>query len=141
MKIKLKILKKPTHLDINQIMEIYKDVGWWYFYDNTKRLKKIIKGSYLFFVVKYNKKIIAMARVISDSINDAYIQDFAVLKKFRNKKIGQRLLKFIIKTLKKRGFKWIGLISEKKPLSLYKRTGFKIYKNKIPMIYEIKKVK
>ena len=137
MDIKFKTLKVVNKSIINQIIKIYKDAGWWYNYDNPKRLRKIINGSYIFFIGESKNKIIAMARIISDGINDAYIQDFAVLKEFRNKGIGSKMLNFIIKTLKKKGFKWIGLISEKKSVSLYSRAGFKESYDKIPMIYEL----
>jgi ribosomal protein S18 acetylase RimI-like enzyme len=141
MDIKFKTLKVADKSKINQIIKIYKDAGWWYNYDNPKRLKEIINGSYIFFVGESKGKIIAIARIISDGINDAYIQDFSVLKEFRNKGIGSKMLKFIIKTLKKKGFKWMGLISEKKSVSLYCRAGFKESYNKVPMIYEVKKTK
>lgn len=129
------VLNKASKKDILQIKTLYEQAGWWSSKDNLNLIKKIIKGSYLFAVI-YNDKsdIIAMARVISDGVNDAYIQDFTVLKKYRNRGIGYYLIKNIINILKERGFKWIGLISTKKALKLYKKAGFKIYRNMYPMI-------
>ncbi len=132
----IKNLKKVSYKNLKEIKQLYIEAGWWKKYDNYKRLKSIIKGSYLFVVALENNKIIGMGRVISDGANDAYIQDFTVLKKHRNKGIGKKILRFILKILIKKRFKWIGLISEKKVYKFYKKCGFKIYRNKIPMIYE-----
>lgn len=136
---KIKIINKPTTKELIDIKNLYKESGWWNDYDSIKRLKIFVEKSYIFIVAVKDKKIIGMARVISDSINDAYIQDFTVLKNYRNLGIGTKILKFILKILIKRNFKWIGLIAEKKAYSLYKKCGFKVYKNKIPMIYDFKK--
>lgn len=139
MNFSIKAIKNPNIKVLRQIKEIYKDAGWWDEADNLKRLAKIVKGSHVFVVAIHNDKIVGMGRAISDKVNDAYIQDFAVLKKFRNKGIGAEILNFIKNFLIKKEFKWIGLISEKKAVSLYKRYGFKIFKEKTPMIYEFKK--
>jgi ribosomal protein S18 acetylase RimI-like enzyme len=139
MQLIFKTIKNPKTQRLKQIIKVYKDANWWYEYDNLRRLKKIIKGSFLFFVVLLNNDIIGIARIISDGINDAYIQDFTILKEFRNQGIGTKFLRFILKKLKNKGFKWIGLISQKRTVSLYRRSGFKVHRNKTAMIYEIKK--
>ncbi|MCX7648596.1 MAG: GNAT family N-acetyltransferase [Elusimicrobiales bacterium] len=139
MNFSIKTIKNPDLKILRQIKEIYKDAGWWDNTDNINRLAKIVKGSHIFVVAVHQNKIVAMPRAISDKVNDAYIQDFAVLKEFRNKGIGTEILNFIKDFLIKKEFKWIGLISEKKAVSLYKRHGFKIFKEKTPMIYEFKK--
>jgi len=139
MRISIKILKNPDLKDLRDIKKIYMDSGWWYKYDNLKRLNKIINNSYIFVAAYLEDRIIGMIRVISDKINDAYIQDFAVLKEYRNNNTGRKLLGFVLNLLKRRNFKWIGLISEKEAVSLYKKFGFKKYIGKIPMIYESKK--
>jgi len=129
-------LKKINKTDLKQIIKIYKTQNWWYNYDNEKRLKKIINGSHIFIIVKENKKIIAMARVISDKVNDAYIQDFAVLPEYRKKGIGKKILKYIIKELKNKNFKWLGLIADKNAINFYKKSSFKLMENFKPMIYD-----
>jgi spermidine synthase len=139
MQLIFKTIKNPKTQRLKQIIKVYKDANWWYEYDNLRRLKKIIKGSFLFFVVLLNNDIIGIARIISDGINDAYIQDFTILKEFRNQGIGTKFIRFILKKLKNKGFKWIGLISQKRTVSLYRRSGFKVHRNKTAMIYEIKK--
>jgi len=139
MQLIFKTIKNPKIQRLKQIIKVYKDANWWYEYDNLRRLKKIIKGSFLFFVVLLNNDVIGIARIISDGINDAYIQDFTILKEFRNQGIGTKFLRFILEKLKNKGFKWIGLISQKRAVSLYKRAGFKVHPNKTVMIYEIKK--
>jgi spermidine synthase len=137
MQLIFKTIKNPKTQRLKQIVKVYKDANWWYEYDNLRKLKKIIKGSFLFFVVLLNNDVIGIARIISDGINDAYIQDFTILKEFRNQGIGTKFLRFILKKLKNKGFKWIGLISQKRAVSLYRKVGFKVHHNKTAMIYEI----
>lgn len=133
--IEIKIIKK---IDINQIINLYKEVGWWDSEDekNPQKVKKILKGSFLFVGAFYNKKLVGMARIISDKASDAYIQDVIVLKDFRNRKVGKKLILFVLDFLKNKGIKWIGLISTPEFSEFYKNLGFKVLKDYTPMIYD-----
>jgi ribosomal protein S18 acetylase RimI-like enzyme len=86
-----------------------------------------------------DNKIAAMARVISDGVNDAYIQDMAVKKSFREKGIGSKVIEYILSHLKEKDFRWIGLVSENDADLFYKKLGFDYDKKKKTMIYETKK--
>ncbi|MEF3279580.1 MAG: GNAT family N-acetyltransferase [Elusimicrobiota bacterium] len=131
----IKAIKYPTIKELNDIKRIYKEAGWWRDKDSIKKIESIVNKTHLFAVAILNGTIIGMARVISDQVSDAYIQDFAVLKRYRNIGIGTEILRFIIKFLKKNKFDWIGLIARKRAVSLYRKSGFKIYPDKIPMVY------
>ncbi|MCX7905692.1 MAG: GNAT family N-acetyltransferase, partial [Elusimicrobiales bacterium] len=119
MKFKFKSIKKINFKYFKEIKNLYKNAGWLESDDNFIRIKNIIKNSYIFVVCFKGKKIVAMGRVISDGINDAYIQDFTVAPKYRRKNIGSKLLSFIVELLIKRGIKWIGLICEKGTENFY----------------------
>lgn len=132
--IEIKIIKK---IDINQIINLYKEAGWWDSEDekNPQIVKKILKGSFLFVGAFYNKKLIGMARVISDKASDAYIQDLVVLKNFRKRKVGKKLILFILDFLQNKGIKWIALISTPNFSEFYKKLGFKVMEDYTPMIF------
>jgi spermidine synthase len=76
-----------------------------------------------------------MGRAISDKSSDAYIQDLAVIKEYRNKGIGLKIVKKIIEILKKDKINWIGLIAQNNTEKFYEKLGFKIMENSKPMIY------
>ncbi|PIS47501.1 MAG: N-acetyltransferase [Elusimicrobia bacterium CG08_land_8_20_14_0_20_51_18] len=133
--LRLKLIKRADDRTLSQIISIYKEQGWWTASDNKKRLGKFISGSRFFLTALDGGKVIGMGRAISDSANDAYIQDLAVLKAFRKKKIGGKMVDFLVKKLKKEGFRWIGLIAQDGTYPFYEKRGFKVMKNSHPMVY------
>jgi len=134
-KVEVKIVKQA---DIKQLMAIYKNAGWW----NEKNdsvdpefIQRIIDGSFCFAVAIYKDKIIGMGRSISDGCSDAYIQDVAVLSKYRRKGIGVLIMDEIIHFLKMHNIGWIGLVSEPRAVNFYERYGFYKMNEYIPYLY------
>lgn len=122
--VKLRVVKTA---DLNQLIDLYKDAGWWSDENDGADpvfIQKIIEGSYCFVIAEYNSLIIGMGRAISDGVSDAYIQDVAVHSKYRGKGLGKLIMDEIISFLKFNGISWIGLISEPKAISFYQRYGF-----------------
>ena len=141
MKVEIRKIRRVKGRELSQIINLYGEAGWLDQYDNEKRIKEMINGTYLFVAAYYNRKIVAMARVISDKVNDAYIQDLFVSKKFRNRNIGSSILSYITEYLIKRGFRWISLIAEKGTYDFYKKNGFKYIKEMKFFKYEFGKIK
>jgi len=133
-KVEIKIVKQA---DTHQLMAIYKDAGWWSESNDDldpQFLQKIIEGSFCFAIAIYKNKIIGMGRSISDGVSDAYIQDVAVLTKYRGKGIGVLIMDEIIFYLKSKGILWIGLVSEPKAIPFYDRYGFTKMEDHMPFI-------
>jgi len=123
--------------DEKEIMDLYKSAGWWEEYDEISEIKTIIKNSCVF-VVAYDKnlkKAVGMARLLSDGVSDAYIQDVYVIEDYRKIGLGTKLIIFLIKFCKKKGISWIGLIAKPNQNNFYSKFGFKKMKNYIPMKY------
>ncbi len=138
MKIKIKIIKKPSKKNISDIKEIYRQAGWLKPYDTERRISDIVKKSYIFVCAFNSDEIVAMARVISDGVNDAYIQDLAVKKDMRNKGIASKIVLYIKRYLLKKGFKFIMLVSERGTEKFYIKNGFKQVKGMKFFLYEFK---
>ena len=117
---------------------LYRDAGWWEpSYDrNPEFLNYIVKDSAVFIGAFYKKKMIGMGRALSDLVSDAYIQDVTVLKTYRGKGIGKKIIQALIKELKKKGVDWIGLVAEPGTSSFYKELGFDELKDHIPLRYK-----
>ena len=133
-KVRIKIVK---HADVNQLVTVYKDAGWWVEENDSvdpSFILKIIQGSFCFAIAEYEGNIIGMGRSISDGVSDAYIQDVAVLTQYRSQGIGVMLMDAIIAFLKSKNITWIGLISEPKAVSFYSRYGFVQMKDFLPFL-------
>lgn len=133
--LKIKIIK---NIKIEQIIDLYKEAGWWDEDDekNPNKVKKIIKESYIFIGAFIENKLVGMARVLSDGISDAYIQDVIVKEDFRKKGIGKKLIIFLLNYLKKKQINWIGLISTPSSKEFYKKLGFETLIGFEPMIFK-----
>jgi len=121
--VKVEIVKTA---DIEQLKDLYKDVGWWSENDDKdpEFINKLIQGSFCFAVASINDKVIGTGRSISDGVCDAYIQDVVVLNELRGRGIGVLIMEELIKHLKSKNINWISLISEPKAGSFYKKCGF-----------------
>jgi len=132
--VQIRIVKQA---DTNQLMKIYKDAGWWSESNDSVDpdfIQKIVQGSFCFAIALYKGNIIGMGRSLSDGVSDAYIQDVAVLKKYRGKGIGVLIMDEIIHHLKCHGILWIGLVSEPRAVSFYDRYGFTPMPDHVPFI-------
>jgi ribosomal protein S18 acetylase RimI-like enzyme len=131
-------IKFVKNWSIDDIVQLYKAGGWWKDHYSPKDLEYLIKGSFVFAVVidKKNNKTIGMARILSDGVSDAYIQDLIILPEYRKKGIGKKLLKKLVKYCLSKGILWIGLISEPGQDGFYQSYGFKIMKNYTPMLFQ-----
>ena len=139
-KIKIRIIKKIKY---EKVISLYKEAGWWDEEDEKDsnkikkdKIQKIIKNSFIFLGAFYNKELVGIARVISDRISDAYIQDVVVSKNFRKQGIGKKLIFYILSYLKSKGISWIGLISSPDSSEFYKKIGFEKMENFTPMIFK-----
>lgn len=69
-------------------------------------------------------RLIGIARALSDGVSDAYIQDVTVLKNFRGRGIGGKLVKLLADELAGRGIDWIGLVGVPGTEKFYASLGF-----------------
>jgi ribosomal protein S18 acetylase RimI-like enzyme len=124
-----------------EIINLYKAGGWWKESDNQTNIKKLMQGSYAFFVAinPCDGKAVGMGRLLSDGVSDAYIQDLVVLPNYRGYGIGKRLVKKLIDFCLSKKISWIGLISEPGQNRFYTPIGFNPLKDHVPMRYCQKK--
>lgn len=133
-KINIELLKSASRSDL---IDLYKEAGWWdASYDkHPEFVDKIVENSFLFAGVLKDKKMIGMGRALSDGVSDAYIQDIVVLKQYRKRGIGNKIVKILIKELEKSGVDWIGVVAQPGTTSFYKNIGFDLLNDHTPMRY------
>ncbi len=131
----IKTIKEASKQELTLL---YKDAGWWKSsYDSQSEfLEYIVKDSAVFVGAFLGKKLIGMGRALSDLASDAYIQDVAVLKKFRGKGIGKKIIETLLEKLKENGVDWIGLIAQPGTTSFYTELGFELLEDHVPLKYK-----
>jgi len=120
-----------------EIRHLYRKAGWWKEEWDQEGIRQVISGS-LAFAVGIDQETggtVAMGRVISDGVSDAYIQDVVVLEGYRSLGIGRRLLAALVSACEKKGISWIGLIAEPGTEQFYEPAGFTRMKGYTPMIF------
>jgi len=70
----------------------------------------------------YNNKPVGTARLL----NDGHIGRMAVLKEYRNRKIGENMLKYILDIAKKRSIENLELSAQEHAVDFYKKYGFSV---------------
>jgi spermidine synthase len=119
-------IRQPADSQINEIIRLYQEAGWWtgQAHENPELIRRIVTGSHCFVLAHEGDKIIGMGRAISDGISDAYIQDVAVLPEFRGQSVGTGVMQEILKQLRADGLQWIGLIAGRHSHPFYRKLGF-----------------
>ena len=129
----------PTRCsDRDQIIQLYKEAGWWK-PENDRQpefVDKIPENSYCFVGAFVGQRMIGMGRALSDGVSDAYIQDVTVLREYRGRGIGGKIIKQLIRKLRADRVGWIGLIGEPGTGDFYKKLGFTEMKDYVPFIYK-----
>ena len=132
------IIKTIKAAPMQELILLYKEAGWWeHSYDSQPEfLKYIVKDSALFVGAFLGNKLIGMGRALSDLASDAYIQDVAVLKKYRGRGIGKKIIQILIEKLKENNVEWIGLVAQPGTSLFYKELGFEPLKDHVPLKYK-----
>jgi GNAT superfamily N-acetyltransferase len=122
---------------VEDIVELYKAGGWWLEHYHSSGIPTLVKGSFAFAVAVDNAtgKAVGMGRVISDGVSDAYIQDVVVLKKYRGKGIGFKIIQRLLDHCLENNLVWIGLVAEPGTKDFYTPLGFKTLPGE-PMVYK-----
>ncbi len=117
---------------------LYKDADWWKssYDEHLSFLDKIVKDSAIFVGAFVDQQMIGMGRVLSDMASDAFIQDVVVLKKYRGRGIGKKIIQLLVTQLKKNDVDWIGLVAQPGTASFYQDLGFEVLKDHVPMKFK-----
>lgn len=132
---KYQFITDPDPRQIEQIIALYREAGWWNEQDNGNHdlIRRIVTGSHCFLTVRDGNEIVGMGRAISDRVNDSYIQDIIVYPQFRHQGIGTKIIEEIVGCLRNDGMQWIGLIAENRTHSFYRKMGFEEIPLSLPM--------
>jgi len=131
------IVKSITSASLPELICLYKDAGWWEteYEKKPEFLHHIVRDSAVFVGAFLEKKLIGMGRALSDMASDAYIQDIVVLKQYRGRGIGKKIIRLLVKRLNEKGVDWIGLVAQPGTTHFYEKLGFEPLKGHTPLKY------
>ncbi|MEJ2744353.1 MAG: GNAT family N-acetyltransferase [bacterium] len=134
--ISVKIVRR---VNSRELIHLYKEAGWWKpeYPEDAAYISSLVRDSFCFAGAFHKKRLVGMGRSFSDGVGDAYIQDVTVLREFRGKGLGRRIVLAIVEHLRSRGIDWIGLIAEPGSERFYREMGFRAMNGYVPMIWAV----
>lgn len=79
----------------NELIELYKSVGWTADVNNIDNLRKGMKKSYVIAAYE-DKKLIGLVRALSDYATVVYVQDLLVASDYQGKRVGKNLMHHLL---------------------------------------------
>lgn len=83
------IYKTNVVPEIEELVELYNDVGWHNYIQDTKKLERAFINSTIIVSVWDEDKLVGVLRGVGDSETIMYIQDILVLYIYQHKGIGR----------------------------------------------------
>jgi aralkylamine N-acetyltransferase len=120
-----------------EIVGLYKAVGWWKDWYDPAGVPALIQSSFAFAVAvdTVTGRGVGMGRILSDGVSDGYIQDVVVLPEYRRHDVGKQVINALVKTCLSRGVTWIGLVAVPGSVPFYEECGFHPMPGHTPMLY------
>ena len=114
------------YIDYNEqeVLSLYKSVGWANYTKNPKMLKVAYNHSLKIYGAYSDEKLIGILRVVGDGFSVVFIQDLLVLPEYQRQGVGTELLKKVMEEYS--GVYQLHLLTDntEKTISFYKNLGF-----------------
>ena len=117
-------IKRYDQYNENEIMNLYKEVGWSNYYQNPSMLQKAYENSLWILGAYKDGKLIGIIRVVGDRYSIIYIQDIIVIPAYQRKKVGSSLLNSVLDKYKNVYQKVLMTDNKDKTIKFYESIGF-----------------
>lgn len=77
---------------VGELVALYDSVGWSVYTDDPGKLEKAVRNSTFVVVARNDARLIGLARVLSDDVSIAYVQDVLVDPTHQRQGVGRELL-------------------------------------------------
>ena len=117
-------IKEYTEYNEQEVLSLYKSVGWTNYTQNPKMLEAAYKHSLKIYGAYMDEKLIGVIRIVGDGFSVVFIQDLLVLPEYQRMGIGTALLKKIMEEYS--GVYQLHLLTDntEKTIAFYKNLGF-----------------
>lgn len=121
---KLNGIKEYKVYNEEEILSLYKAVGWKAYTDNPKALRKGYQKSLLTLAAYKKGKLLGIIRTVGDGQTIVFIQDILVFPEYQRNGIGTALIKAVLERYK--DVRQIELATDNRPetVAFYKSIGF-----------------
>lgn len=92
--------KNIKELNEGEVKKLYEDAGWTSYTNDLVKLKEALEASLMVISAWDEEKLVGLIRVIGDGLIIIYIQDILVLKSYKRKGVGSKLLKYVLENFK-----------------------------------------
>jgi GNAT superfamily N-acetyltransferase len=86
------VIEESTRLDIDEVVALYRSVGWNAYADDAVTLEAALLGSSRVVTARRPGRLVGLARVISDGASMCYLQDVLVDPTAQRRGVGRRLV-------------------------------------------------
>lgn len=110
----------------DEVVALYRSAGWWDDAYDIAGIPPLILHSFRFVICISDDEqaIIAMGRILSDSVKTGIIQDLCVLPKYQGKGIGRGMLNHLVDVAREGGISRLFLVAQPGTESFYEKSGF-----------------
>ncbi|MFI3231257.1 MAG: GNAT family N-acetyltransferase [bacterium] len=121
-------IREYSNYNHDEIIKLYKAVGWSNYYEKPEILKSGFENSlYVLGAYADEGELVGIIRVVGDGYSIVYIQDILVLPDYQHKKIGSNLLLNVLEKYKNVYQINLSTDNTQKTVNFYKSLGFKDY--------------
>jgi len=92
--------KEHKNINIQQLENLYNDVGWYAYTKDMKHLEQALHHSLDVISAWNDDKLVGLIRVVGDGLTIVYIQDILVLNHYQNQGIATKLMTEILQKYK-----------------------------------------
>lgn len=117
-------IKEYKKYNEEEILNLYKSVGWINYTDNPKMLEDAYANSLRILGAYENENLIGIIRVVGDGYSVVFIQDILVYPEYQRQGIGTALLNQILQDYKHVYQKHLLTENTEKTIQFYKSLGF-----------------
>lgn len=117
-------LKKYEKYNEDEILKLYKSVGWTNYTNKPEMLKNAFMGSLITLGAYDDTHLIGIIRVVGDGHSIIYIQDIIVLPEYQRKGVGRLMLKEILNQYSHVYQKILLTENQPQTVGFYKKMGF-----------------
>lgn len=117
-------IKKYKNYNEQEILDLYKSVGWSNYYNKPSMLKEAYENSLDIIGAYLNEELVGIIRVVGDGSSILYIQDILVSPIHQQKGIGRKLFENITNKYQNVYQKVLITDNTEKTRKFYKNMGF-----------------
>lgn len=119
-------IKEYTEYNEEEILNLYRSVGWSNYFNNPLMLKNAYAHSLKVLGAYSEDKLLGIIRVVGDGYSIVHIQDILILTEYQRSGIGTALIKRILEMYKDVYQKSLLTDNTEKTVQFYKSLGFEM---------------